>query len=71
LSNFSLSKIEYQFHLFVGQVKNEANIKFISRFKLSEWTNSFVEEFEKRDIYIGVVSKDLFWLESSAVPLIE
>ncbi|XP_071579810.1 uncharacterized protein [Temnothorax nylanderi] len=35
------------------------------------WTNSFVQEFEKRDIYIGVVSKDLFWLESSAVPLIE
>ncbi|XP_024867848.1 uncharacterized protein LOC112452059 isoform X1 [Temnothorax curvispinosus] len=36
-----------------------------------DWTNSFVQEFEKRDIYIGVVSKDLFWLESSAVPLIE
>ncbi|XP_011686305.1 PREDICTED: uncharacterized protein LOC105449025 isoform X2 [Wasmannia auropunctata] len=35
------------------------------------WTNSFVQEFEKRDIYVGVVSKDLFWLESSAVPLIE
>ncbi|XP_011860932.1 PREDICTED: uncharacterized protein LOC105558055 isoform X2 [Vollenhovia emeryi] len=35
------------------------------------WTNSFVQEFEKRDIYIGVVSKDLFWLESSAAPLIE
>ncbi|XP_018373261.1 PREDICTED: uncharacterized protein LOC108767728 isoform X3 [Trachymyrmex cornetzi] len=35
------------------------------------WTNSFVQEFEKRDIYVGVVSKDLFWLESSAIPLIE
>ncbi|KAL0124734.1 hypothetical protein PUN28_006530 [Cardiocondyla obscurior] len=35
------------------------------------WTNSFVQEFEKRDIYIGVVSKDLLWLESSAAPLIE
>ncbi|KAL6257779.1 hypothetical protein P5V15_011364 [Pogonomyrmex californicus] len=35
------------------------------------WTNSFVQEYDKRDIYIGVVSKDLFWLESSAVPLIE
>ncbi|KAL0124736.1 hypothetical protein PUN28_006530 [Cardiocondyla obscurior] len=36
-----------------------------------DWTNSFVQEFEKRDIYIGVVSKDLLWLESSAAPLIE
>ncbi|XP_011632038.1 uncharacterized protein LOC105423820, partial [Pogonomyrmex barbatus] len=35
------------------------------------WTNSFVQEYDKRDIYIGVVSKDLFWLESSAIPLIE
>ncbi|XP_020277881.1 uncharacterized protein LOC109851820 isoform X2 [Pseudomyrmex gracilis] len=35
------------------------------------WANSLVQESEKRDIYIGVVSKDLFWLESSAVPLIE
>ncbi|XP_025989706.1 uncharacterized protein LOC105199471 isoform X2 [Solenopsis invicta] len=35
------------------------------------WTNSFVQEFEKRDIYVGVVNKDLFWLESSAAPLIE
>ncbi|KYN01583.1 PREDICTED: uncharacterized protein LOC108775000 isoform X3 [Cyphomyrmex costatus] len=35
------------------------------------WTNSFTQEFEKRDIYVGVVSKDLFWLESSAIPLIE
>ncbi|XP_072745368.1 uncharacterized protein [Anoplolepis gracilipes] len=35
------------------------------------WTNSFAQESEKRDIYIGVVNKDLFWLESSAVPLIE
>ncbi|EFN79211.1 uncharacterized protein LOC105187980 isoform X2 [Harpegnathos saltator] len=36
------------------------------------WTNSFVQqESEKRDIYIGVVSRDLFWLESSAVPLLE
>ncbi|XP_050466142.1 uncharacterized protein LOC126859153 isoform X2 [Cataglyphis hispanica] len=36
-----------------------------------DWTNSFAQESEKRDIYIGVVNKDLFWLESSAVPLIE
>ncbi|XP_014485397.1 PREDICTED: uncharacterized protein LOC106744631 isoform X2 [Dinoponera quadriceps] len=36
------------------------------------WTNSFVQqEPEKRDIYIGVVNRDLFWLESSAVPLLE
>ncbi|EFN62289.1 hypothetical protein EAG_08337 [Camponotus floridanus] len=35
------------------------------------WTNSFTQESEKRDIYIGVVNKDLFWLESSAVPLLE
>lgn len=30
-----------------------------------------MQEFEKKDIYVGVVNKDLFWLESSAVPLIE
>ncbi|XP_028050579.1 uncharacterized protein LOC105833366 isoform X8 [Monomorium pharaonis] len=36
-----------------------------------DWTNSFVQEFEQRDIYIGVVNKDLFWLETSAAPLIE
>ncbi|KAK2585414.1 hypothetical protein KPH14_010083 [Odynerus spinipes] len=35
------------------------------------WTNSLIPESEKRDLYIGVVNKDLFWLESSAAPLIE
>ncbi|XP_043285736.1 uncharacterized protein raw isoform X2 [Venturia canescens] len=35
------------------------------------WTNSLIPESEKRDLYIGVVGKDLFWLESSAAPLIE
>ncbi|KAG7212201.1 hypothetical protein KM043_012541 [Ampulex compressa] len=35
------------------------------------WTNSFVPDSEKKDMYIGVVSKDLFWLESTAAPLIE
>ncbi|XP_029178725.1 uncharacterized protein LOC114946418 isoform X2 [Nylanderia fulva] len=35
------------------------------------WTNSLAQESEKKDIYIGVVNKDLFWLESSAVPLLE
>ncbi|XP_043668708.1 uncharacterized protein LOC122629390 [Vespula pensylvanica] len=36
-----------------------------------DWTNSLIPESEKRDLYVGVVSKDLFWLESSAAPLIE
>ncbi|XP_015591969.1 uncharacterized protein LOC107266214 isoform X2 [Cephus cinctus] len=36
-----------------------------------DWTNSLVPDSDKRDLYIGVVGKDLFWLESSAAPLIE
>lgn len=38
---------------------------------LLDWTNSLIPESEKRDLYIGVINKDLFWLESSAAPLIE
>ncbi|XP_015118137.1 uncharacterized protein LOC107041856 isoform X8 [Diachasma alloeum] len=37
----------------------------------SDWTHSLVLESEKRDLYVGLVGKDLLWLESSAVPLIE
>ncbi|KAI4496155.1 hypothetical protein M0802_008022 [Mischocyttarus mexicanus] len=36
-----------------------------------DWTNSLIPESEKRDLYVGVVTKDLYWLESSAAPLIE
>lgn len=35
------------------------------------WTNSFVPEPEKRDLYIGVLGKDLLWLETTAAPSIE
>ncbi|XP_063979449.1 uncharacterized protein LOC135163693 isoform X3 [Diachasmimorpha longicaudata] len=35
------------------------------------WTHSLIPESDKRDLYIGLVGKDLLWLESSAVPLIE
>lgn len=40
-------------------------------FVLSDWTNSIIADTDKRDLYIGVVGKDLNWLESSAVPLVE
>ncbi|XP_015118123.1 uncharacterized protein LOC107041856 isoform X3 [Diachasma alloeum] len=39
--------------------------------RLLDWTHSLVLESEKRDLYVGLVGKDLLWLESSAVPLIE
>ena len=39
--------------------------------EFSDWTNSLIQDSEERDIYIGVVGKDLLWLESSAAPLIE
>ncbi|XP_076634686.1 uncharacterized protein LOC143348405 isoform X2 [Colletes latitarsis] len=35
------------------------------------WTNSFVPETEKRDLYIGVIGKDQFWLETTAASSIE
>nr|XP_012135837.1 PREDICTED: uncharacterized protein LOC100882614 isoform X2 [Megachile rotundata] len=35
------------------------------------WTNSFVPESEKRDLYVGVIGKDQFWLETNAAPSIE
>ncbi|XP_012173281.1 uncharacterized protein LOC126925596 isoform X3 [Bombus affinis] len=35
------------------------------------WTNFFVPESEKRDLYIGVIGKDQFWLETTAIPSIE
>ncbi|XP_032452099.1 uncharacterized protein LOC100121856 isoform X4 [Nasonia vitripennis] len=35
------------------------------------WTNSIISDTDKRDLYVGVVGKDLNWLESSAVPLVE
>ncbi|XP_014219007.1 uncharacterized protein LOC106647217 isoform X2 [Copidosoma floridanum] len=35
------------------------------------WTNTIIADSEKKDLYIGVVGKDLVWLESSAVPLVE
>ncbi|CAL7942752.1 unnamed protein product [Xylocopa violacea] len=35
------------------------------------WTNSYVPESERRDLYVGVIGKDQFWLEATAAPLIE
>ncbi|KOC67770.1 hypothetical protein WH47_11171 [Habropoda laboriosa] len=35
------------------------------------WTNSFVPESEKRDLYVGAIGKDQFWLETTAAPSIE
>ncbi|OAD57869.1 hypothetical protein WN48_01407 [Eufriesea mexicana] len=36
-----------------------------------DWTNFFVPESEKRDLYVGVIGKDQFWLETIAAPSIE
>ncbi|XP_076545915.1 uncharacterized protein LOC117608989 [Osmia lignaria lignaria] len=36
-----------------------------------DWTNSLVAESEKRDLYVGVIGKDQFWLETNAAPSIE
>ncbi|XP_076180687.1 uncharacterized protein LOC143153422 isoform X6 [Ptiloglossa arizonensis] len=36
-----------------------------------DWTNSFVPETEKRDLYVGVIGKDQFWLETTAASSIE
>ncbi|CAL7942749.1 unnamed protein product [Xylocopa violacea] len=36
-----------------------------------DWTNSYVPESERRDLYVGVIGKDQFWLEATAAPLIE
>ncbi|KZC14606.1 hypothetical protein WN55_07250 [Dufourea novaeangliae] len=35
------------------------------------WTSSIVAESEKRDLYVGVIDKDKFWLETSATPSID
>lgn len=49
----------------------EENKKIIADSTFPDWTHSLIPESDKRDMYIGVVGKDLLWLESSAVPLIE
>ncbi|XP_078040749.1 uncharacterized protein LOC144471994 [Augochlora pura] len=36
-----------------------------------DWTNSIVLETEKRDLYVGVIGEDQFWLETAAKPSIE
>nr|XP_033327585.1 uncharacterized protein LOC117221069 [Megalopta genalis] len=36
-----------------------------------DWTNSIVMETEKRDLYVGVIGEDQFWLETAAKPSIE
>ncbi|XP_076653045.1 uncharacterized protein LOC143359181 [Halictus rubicundus] len=36
-----------------------------------DWTNSLVMETEKRDLYVGVIGEDQFWLETAAKPSIE
>ncbi|KAK0082901.1 hypothetical protein PV325_009668 [Microctonus aethiopoides] len=39
--------------------------------RLLDYTTLLGVDSDKRDLYIGVVGKDLLWLESSAVPLIK
>ncbi|XP_020711505.2 uncharacterized protein LOC105692120 isoform X3 [Athalia rosae] len=35
------------------------------------WSNALIPELETRDIFIGVTGTDIFWLNSSAAPLIK
>ncbi|XP_018373253.1 PREDICTED: uncharacterized protein LOC108767728 isoform X2 [Trachymyrmex cornetzi] len=66
------SEIPSVWNILCRKTSNFLRRVFVHPFnRFLDWTNSFVQEFEKRDIYVGVVSKDLFWLESSAIPLIE
>ncbi|XP_072745367.1 uncharacterized protein [Anoplolepis gracilipes] len=66
------SEIPSVWNIFCRKASNFLRRAIVHPFnRFLDWTNSFAQESEKRDIYIGVVNKDLFWLESSAVPLIE
>lgn len=51
----------------INIVQSIKQIMFSHRFL--DWTNSFFTE--RRDLYVAVINKDLLWLESFAVPLIE
>ncbi|XP_070169838.1 uncharacterized protein [Polyergus mexicanus] len=66
------SEIPSIWNIFCRKASNFLRRAIVHPFnRFLDWTNSFAQESEKRDIYIGVVNKDLFWLESSAMPLIE
>ncbi|KMQ93463.1 protein i m not dead yet-like isoform x9 protein [Lasius niger] len=66
------SEIPSVWNIFCRKASNFLRRAIVHPFnRFLDWTNSLAQESEKRDIYIGVVNKDLFWLESSAVPLIE
>ncbi|XP_014475447.1 PREDICTED: uncharacterized protein LOC106744631 isoform X1 [Dinoponera quadriceps] len=67
------SEIPSVWNIFCRKASNFLRRAIVHPFnRFLDWTNSFVQqEPEKRDIYIGVVNRDLFWLESSAVPLLE
>lgn len=47
------------------------DVQSVRPFNFLDWTNSFVPESETRDLYVGVIGKDQFWLETSAAPSIE
>ncbi|XP_053981913.1 uncharacterized protein LOC128894241 isoform X3 [Hylaeus anthracinus] len=52
-------------------VPENSHVRFVRPFNFLDWTNSFVPETEKRDLYVGVIGKDQFWLETTAASSIE
>lgn len=52
-------------------VHEQSSVRFVRPFNFLDWTNFFVPESEKRDLYVGVIGKDQFWLETTAIPSIE
>ncbi|XP_076180689.1 uncharacterized protein LOC143153422 isoform X8 [Ptiloglossa arizonensis] len=52
-------------------VPENSHVRFVRLFNFLDWTNSFVPETEKRDLYVGVIGKDQFWLETTAASSIE
>ncbi|CAK9826920.1 hypothetical protein ANTRET_LOCUS4685 [Anthophora retusa] len=60
-----------QFCALAGESASSWRTKSSNGVSCENWTNSFVPESEKRDLYVGAIGKDQFWLETTAAPSIE
>lgn len=55
----------------VSQAFEQSRYCFMQPIEFSDWTNSLMPESDQRDLYVGVIGKDQFWLETSAASSIE
>lgn len=59
--------VNYVFILRSVQIRVNKNVEIV----VSGWPNALIPDSESRDLFIGVTGSDIFWLNSSAAPLIK